>query len=133
VIVLDTHIWVWWASQARALPQAAAEAIDQSIRERELHVSSISAWEVSLLVSRGRLQLTMDVQDWVARSEALPFLNFVPVDNRIALRSAHLPTPLHDDPADRMIVATALTLGATLITRDERLLSYPHVRTIWDT
>ena len=72
--------------------------------------------------------------DWVgsaAACEALPSVRYVPVDNRIALRSVLLPDPLHDDPADRIIIATALQLGATLITRDDKLRAYPHVETLW--
>ncbi len=84
-----------------------------------------------MLVNRGRLELTMDVADWIANSEALPFLRFVPVTNQIALRSVSLPTDVHGDPADRMIIATALFLGASLVTKDERIRNYPHVETIW--
>ena len=73
----------------------------------------------------------MDVESWVAKSEAMPFLHFVPVDNAIALKSVRLPEPLHSDPADRIIIATATILGFPLITRDKRILEYPHVRTIW--
>jgi PIN domain nuclease of toxin-antitoxin system len=73
----------------------------------------------------------MDVETWVAKSEAMPFLHFVPIDNAIALRSVHLPEPLHNDPADRMIIATASVLGLPLVTRDRRILDYPHVNTIW--
>ena len=83
------------------------------------------------LVARGRLRLTMDSADGIAKSESFPFLNFVPVDNRIALKSVQLPGPLHPDPADRMSIATALVLGGTLITKDEKLLHYPHVKTFW--
>lgn len=82
-------------------------------------------------MARGRLQLTMDVAAWVAKSEALPFVHFIPVDNAIALKSVQLPGPLHPDPADRIIIATALTLGFPLITRDEKIARYPHVLTIW--
>ena len=84
-----------------------------------------------MLVARNRLEFTMDVRDWVARSEALPFLHFVPVDNLIALRSVALPEPFNKDPADRLIVATALTMGASLATADRRMLKYRHVKTIW--
>jgi PIN domain nuclease of toxin-antitoxin system len=73
----------------------------------------------------------MDVEAWVAKSEALPFLHFVPVDNAIAIKSVKLPDPFHPDPADRIIIATALTLGFPLVTRDEKILDYPHVRTTW--
>ena len=83
------------------------------------------------LTDRGRLQLTMDVAAWLAQAESLPFLNFVPIDNHIALKSVRLPGPLHQDPADRIIIATALTLGATLLTKDKKILAYPHVKTMW--
>lgn len=73
----------------------------------------------------------MSAADWVARAAGLPFLHFVPVDNQIALRSIELPGDLHDDPADRLIVATALGLGLPLVTKDRRLHDYPHLRTIW--
>ena len=105
--------------------------IERHVGVQEVHVSSISTWEVALLVRRGRLELSMDVADWVAKSEALPFLRFVPVDNGIALRPVLLPAPLHNDPADRIIIATALQLGATLITKDDKLRAYPHVPTAW--
>ena len=67
-----------------------------------LYISSISIWEVALLVTRGRLAFTIDVQDWIAKSEALPFFTFVPVDNATFLRAVLLPGPLHSDPADRV-------------------------------
>lgn len=84
-----------------------------------------------MLVSSGRLVLTMDVADWIARSAALPFVNFVPVDNEIALRSTRLPGRPPTDPADRMIVATTLSLGATLVTKDRRVRRYEAVPTLW--
>ena len=131
MIVLDTHVWVWWVSGVRALSEPAGRAIESAIADRSLCVSCISAWEVALLAQRGRLELTMDLADWIAGSEALPFLRFVPVDNRIAVRSTRLDDYPHSDPADRIIVSTAQLLGAKLVTRDERLWSYPHVETIW--
>lgn len=73
----------------------------------------------------------MDVEEWGARSEALPFVRFVPIDNRIAVLSTQLGDGLHEDPADRIITATTLALGATLITRDQRLRDYRHVETLW--
>ena len=131
MIVLDTHIWLWWVSGAEALSAPARQAIERHVSQRTIHVSSISAWEVALLVKRGRLELTMDVWDWIAKSEALPFLRFVPVTNQIAVRSVNLPNGLHSDPADRMIIATTRFLGASLVTKDQRIRNYPHVETIW--
>ncbi len=131
MIVLDTHAWLWWVSGSEALSVPAGQAIERHVTQRTVHVSSISTWEVALLVKRRRLELTMDVGDWIANSEALPFLRFVPVTNQIAVRSVNLPNGLHSDPADRMIIATTLFLGASLVTKDERILNYPHVETIW--
>jgi PIN domain nuclease of toxin-antitoxin system len=99
--------------------------------EGEICISSISAWEVAILVKKGRLDLTMSAEDWIARSEALPFLRFIPVDNRIALKSANLPGQLHDDPADRIIIATTIMLGGTLVTKDGKIRKYAQVRSIW--
>ena len=130
MIVLDTHAWLWWLSDPDRLSRRARSAIDASLGAG-VHVSSISAWEVTLLVRKGRLTLRMPVEEWIARSEGLPFLRFVPVDTRIAVRSNALAAPMHDDPADRIIVATALVLGASLVTKDQRLRRYRPVKSIW--
>ena len=82
-----------------------------------------------MLVRRGRLELTVPASDWIARCEALPFFSVVPIDARIALSATELP-PHHEDPADRVIVATTRGLGATLVTKDERLRAYD-VPTVW--
>ena len=131
MIVMDTHAWVWWVSGSGSLSRPARDAVERAMAEDRLHVSSMSAWEVAMLVKAGRLDLTMDVDDWIARSESLPFLHFVPVSNRIAIRSTQLPNYPHKDPADRIIVATTLSLGATLVTKDKKLREYPEVETIW--
>lgn len=131
MIVLDTHAWLWWVSSPELLGEQAAAAIEEARSRRELLISSISAWEVAMLARRGRLQLSMSAAEWIARCEALPFLRFVPVDNAIAVQSTSLPGDLHGDPADRIIVATALSHGATLVTKDRKLQDYPGVATLW--
>lgn len=99
--------------------------------EGEVYVSSISAWEVAMLVDRGRLTLSMDVGAWIALSESLPALRFVPVDNAIAVRSLSLPDYRNRDPADRIIIATAFTLGKTIITKDRKIRGYTRVKSAW--
>ena len=131
MILLDTHVWVWWAGAPQLLSAPARRAIDEAAAQGAVGVSSISAWEVGMLVAKGRLELTMGVEEWVAKCEAIPFLRFLPVDNSVALRSVLLPGVLHPDPADRIIVATALEQRVGLVTKDERLQAYPYVRTIW--
>jgi PIN domain nuclease of toxin-antitoxin system len=117
LIVLDTHAWLWWLSDPDKLSRRARTAIDASLGSAAVHVSSISAWEVTLLVRKGRLTLRLAADEWIARSEALSFLRFVPLDNRIAVRSNSLPAPIHDDsrPDDRSHGA-----GPRGLARDER-------------
>lgn len=131
MIVLDTHAWVWWLGDPARLSDEAREAIDEAARQNTLIVSSISAWEVALLVHRRRLTLTLPFPDWIRQAEALPFVTYIPIDNAIAIRSVMLPPPLHQDPADRIITATTLQSGGRLVTRDQALSAYPHVTTIW--
>lgn len=131
MILLDTHAWVWWLNDSQELSPAAYRAIHAAREEGAVYVSSISAWELALLTAKGRLRLTMGVEDWIDRAEALPYLNFIPVDNRIAVRSITLPGTLHNDPADRIIIASALTLGVSIVTRDEKIERYRHVKTVW--
>lgn len=132
MILLDTHALVWWVAEPDRLGAKARRAINGAMTARELIlVSAISAWEIAMLAKAGRLSLTMDLEAWLAHIEALPFVEFVPVDNRIALRSVALDGFPHRDPADRIIVATALGTGATLVTADERIRSYKAVRTVW--
>jgi len=132
MIVLDTHVWLWWISNPEKLSNCAGQAIDQAVTEKGIIISSISTWEVALLVDKGRLELSIDVCDWVRKTEGLPFVHFMPVDNTISLRSVTLPGQFHADPADRIITATAMTMGLPLVTRDDKILDYQHVRTIWE-
>ena len=131
MIVFDTHAWIWFISNPELLSNRAKKAVQAAVEEKSILISSISAWEVALLVTKKRLKLTLDVVDWIAKSESLPFIQFVPVTNSIAVKSINLPMPLHPDPADRIIIATALTAGAPLITKDKKLLDYSYIRTIW--
>ena len=131
MIFLDTHVWIWFVSNPELLSEKASKAIETSIEENAVLISSISAWEVALLVARKRLEFTLDVADWVAKSGILPFIQFVPIDNDIAIKSVRLPEPIHDDPADRIIIASAMSCGAPLVTKDASIQEYPHVKTLW--
>jgi len=133
VIVLDTHALLWWVSDPDKIPRKSRRLLDKATAEKKpIAVSSISLWEIAMLVERGRLALTMPVAVWISHLEAIPWLSFVPVDNGIAVRSVQLDAFPHRDPADRIIVATALGQNATLITADTRLRAYPPLRSAWD-
>lgn len=131
MIVLDTHTWIWFISNPDLLSKRAKKAANAAVKNKSILISSISAWEFALLVAKKRIELTLDVTDWIAKSESLPFIKFVPVTNSIAVKSVNLPLPLHADPADRIIIATALSAGAPLVTKDRKLLDYSPVKTIW--
>ena len=131
MILLDTHVWIWFISNPELLSKAAIEAIHAAIDQKAVVISSISAWEIALLVSKKRLKFTMPATEWISKSERLPFFQFLPIDNSVAVKSVNLPQPLHKDPADRLIIATAISLAAPVVTKDEKLLNYPHIKTIW--
>ena len=131
MIVLDTHAWIWFISNPDLLSKRAKKAVNAAVKDKSILISSISAWELALLVTKKRMKLTLDVTDWIAKSESLPFIQFIPVTNSIAIKSVNLPLPLHPDPADRIIIATALSVGAPLVTKDKKLLGYESVKTIW--
>ena len=99
--------------------------------QSSIHISSISIWEIALLVKKDRIELGRDFQSWIAGAEALPFFRFVPVYNAIALLSVRLPEPFHSDPADRIIVATAMRLNCPLITKNRQMHQYPEIDAIW--
>ncbi len=130
VIVLDTHILIWWLSNPEKLSSEAAKAIRDAGNKDKIFVSAISVWELAMLIAKGRLALTMDVRDWVYKVESMTSVHFVPVNNDIALRSVWLPGELHNDPADRIIIATAMSLNAALVTSDEKIRAYSHVKII---
>lgn len=131
MIVLDTHVLIWWVDDPAQLSRPAQVVIEKAMETKSVYVSCISSWEIALLVERGRLKLALDVRDWLARCEAIPFLSFVPINTAIAVESVRLPDFPHADPADRIITATAMSLGAQLVTKDEKIRSYPNLKTVW--
>jgi PIN domain nuclease of toxin-antitoxin system len=131
VIVLDTHVLVWWVSGSGRLSTRADRAIRQGLRRSPLLASAITVLEIVTAVRRGRLELRSPVDQWVADLQALPELRFEPVSVEIARIAGSFPDAMPGDPADRIIVATARALGAPLVTADARLRSSPEVPTVW--
>ena len=131
MIVLDTHVWIWFLSNPDLLSTTALKHIKEAEKSDIIYVSSISVWEMALLVLKKRLILNIDIKQWLSIAENLKFLNYIPIDNSIALKSVNLPSPLHNDPADRIIIASAIALDAILITKDEKILNYPYVQAVW--
>lgn len=129
VLLLDTHCWIWVElGVVRRLSRAAIAAIRKAESEGRLLVSIISVWELGMLEKRGRVALPRNIRTWVDEALAKPGIALAPLTPEIALESVQLPGELHGDPADRIIVATARVLGATLLTKDTRLIDYSRHR-----
>ncbi|MGC3874906.1 type II toxin-antitoxin system VapC family toxin [Halomonas sp. GXIMD04776] len=132
MIVLDTHALVWWVSADSRLSAAARQVIEQEMAQQgKILVSAISAWEIAMLIEKGRLTLTMDVDEWLDKVASIEVVSFVSITPRVAVQSTRLPGSFHADPADRLIVALARESNALLITADGRIQAYPHLKWLW--
>jgi PIN domain nuclease of toxin-antitoxin system len=131
MIVLDTHVWLWWLSNPEKLSPAAAERIEKETQTSGIRISSISVWEIAMLVAKGRLELAVDITEWFAVTESLSFVKFIPVNNSVAVQAVRLPGHFHDDPADRIIVATAMVSSASIISADNKIRGYRGVKSVW--
>ena len=128
--LLDTHILIWWIEGGRRLRRAQRDVIAESSLENPLLVSEISLWEVSNLASLGRLKLTFPLRDWLEKAVAPPQVRRLGISPAVAAEVASLPADFHRDPADRILVATAKVAGATLLTRDRRIIESGIVATL---
>lgn len=131
MIVLDTHVLVWWVSGTGRLSTRAKRAIDRAARTDGVVASAITVFEIATAVRRGRLELGVPVDQWLADLAVLPELRFEPLTSEIARHAGSFEDSAPGDPADRIIVATALALRAALVTADERLRDAKLVETLW--
>jgi len=121
MIVLDTHIWVRWVdSLTDPLPPGMIERIETA---NAIAVSAVSCWEIAWLVRRRRVRLKLEFDQWLESSLAGSGVNCLPVDRAIAVRAANLPEH-HRDPADRIIIATAIEHSAQLASLDSIFPQY---------
>jgi PIN domain nuclease of toxin-antitoxin system len=125
LIVLDTHAWIWLINGDEQLRLSEALPLIERVAQlSNVKVSAISVWEVSMLEAKGRISFSMECLDWVKQALAAPGISLVPLTPEIAVLSSRLPGEFHGDPADRIIVATALELSASLVTKDKKILRY---------
>jgi PIN domain nuclease of toxin-antitoxin system len=126
VIILDTHVWVWWVDGSASLPPDY-QALIRAEAPNGLGVCAISCWEVAKLVELGRLQSAVPVEQWLAGALQPPVV-LLPLTPEVAVGSTRLPGTFHRDPADQLIVATARHYDCLLVTLDRLIRAYPHVR-----
>ena len=129
MILLDTHIWVWWVDGGGNLTAKQLQHL-QTNQSQRLGVSIISCWEVAKLVEIGRLKLGDPLSVWMAQALAYAGIRLIDLTPAIAIESTQLPQPFHRDPADQIIVATSRLLKVPLLTADNKLLQYAHVVTL---
>lgn len=128
MILLDTHIWFYYINDG---VESLTPEVRQAIHENDtVGVSVISCWEIAMLVAKQRVRLSIDVQDWIVGALKQKGIKLIQLTPEIAVLSTRLPGNFHKDPADRMIAASCLKLGAPLLTLDERIRSWGHIKTI---
>jgi PIN domain nuclease of toxin-antitoxin system len=129
VIVLDTHIWVWWVHGEARLSERQRSHLQEN-ESPGLGVSIISCWEDAKLVEYGRLNLPCSISNWLDQALTYPGVQLLDLTPPIVVDSTQLPGTFHRDPADQLIVATARIHDCELVTADAKILAYPHVRTV---
>jgi len=129
VILLDTHIWIWWVNGSSQLTAAQRQHLETN-EASGLAVSVISCWEVAKLVERNRLELNRPLSEWIQQALAYPGIRLLYLTPRKPVESTQLPPAFHRDPADQIIVATSRVRGLPLLSADEKILQYAHVKTL---
>jgi PIN domain nuclease of toxin-antitoxin system len=127
VIVLDTHVWIWWVDDHPKLARSVRDKIDL---ESDVRISAISLLEIATAVSLNRLSLRPSPLQWLAVAQTAEQIQLEPLTDVLCMESVTLPGEFHRDPADRLIVALARSLGCELVTADHKILGYSGVRTI---
>jgi PIN domain nuclease of toxin-antitoxin system len=131
VIVLDTHVLIWWLSEPSSLSTKARRAIAKETSANTIIVSAISVLEIATAARRGRLRFAVSVETWLADTRRLPELRYEPVSAEIALLAGSFGDDMHGDPADRIIAATAILLAVPLVTADTKLRALQALDTVW--
>ena len=126
--LFDPNAWLRFAEEPEKISTEAHRQL-QTAREPAA-LSAISVWEVSLKLRKGKLRISMPLDPWLNVMLRPSFVRVVPIDAAIARLANELPGDFHDDPADRLIAATALHLGLTVVTSDHLLIDYTHIRTL---
>ena len=129
MIVLDTHVWVWWTIDPARLSETQRQEIARNEDDR-IGISAISCWEVAKLSEYSRLALPVGLSEWFQAAIRYPGISLLGLTPEVAIESTSLPGGFHRDPADQIIVATARVHHCSLVTSDDKIAGYPHVRTV---
>lgn len=122
MVLLDTHIWLWWLLGDGPLSPKERQALDKLAAQRSLAVSWVSVWETEMLERKQRITLQPNLAEWIAMATQPDVCLLLPADIEVVLAQRRLPDSFHGDPADRLITATALLAGMELATADSRII-----------
>ena len=128
VIILDTHVWIWWLNESTKLSQKAQDTIQSA---NLVGIPAICCWELAMLVEKKRVVLSMDVQVWMEIAFQNPKVKLLPLIPEIAVLSTRLPGNFHGDPADRLIAAASLFYQVPIVSKDEKIQLCKYLQTIW--
>jgi PIN domain nuclease of toxin-antitoxin system len=123
-LLLDTHVWIWLMNGSVEIANSLQKKINTVAKQAAINIAAISVWELAMLVSKNRVKLGKPVMAWIDEALALPGIVLQPLTKEIAVESTQLPFECHNDPADRMIIATARIHQLTLITADQKIMDY---------
>ena len=127
MIIIDTHIWIWWVTNSPRLNKEHRIFLEKQ-KAGTIALNCISCWEVAKSVELGKLQFNISVEQWLNDAINLYNINLLPLDIPVIIESTQLPGNFHKDPADQLIVATARTLDIPLLTEDSKILNYAFVK-----
>jgi PIN domain nuclease of toxin-antitoxin system len=130
MILLDTHVW-WWSLTEPENLSDGAENLIRDAKTDERFIASISIWEFAMMVAKKKIELKISPLKWLSRAIDASGITVIALSPDVAIDSCNLPGVFHKDPADRIIVATARIHNLTLLTKDQKILDYPHVKSVW--
>lgn len=128
MVLLDTHIWIWWLGGNDELSDHERDELDYLASKRQIAIAAISLWEAQMRIARGRISVTLPFEQWIREAARPDLVTIIPIDTNVAIALQELPENFHGDPADRLILASALSRNYELATRDRALLSSKLVR-----
>ncbi len=131
MILLDTHTWLWMLQEPSRLSPEASRLIAIEEPQNGLLISAISVWEIAVKNGTGKLRLPLPIESWYAQARTHSGTVIEPLNPVDAIASSLLLEPFHKDPADRILVAIARRYDIPLVSCDEKILAYPHVRAVW--
>jgi PIN domain nuclease of toxin-antitoxin system len=131
MVLLDTHIWLWWLLEDGGLKKQERLSLDHLAENRNLCISWTTLWETEILDRKGRISLLPDFSAWMKTATQKDVIQILPVDLDVILTQRNLPESFHNDPADRLIAATAILSGFELATYDHRIIE-TEVCKIWN-